>query len=199
MPFALDDISGDDEEGVEKIEKGDGGEPEWVEEAERRLDISRSQLEQEMEAVLEEFDGLVTQDDAAAILVARSRGVNLVDEVSNDPRNYGLQIDNIVGGLNNVNLKCRVSHLQDKNQFDGGQVRSIVVEDETGETQVACWDEDADKVGSLSSGDVIAVENAYTKEDMSDYQRDRYGIPQVQLGDDASLRVKDDGEWIEIV
>jgi replication factor A1 len=67
-----------------------------------------------------------------------------------------------------------------------GKVANIVVGDESGWVRVALWDERADDVSSLSSGDVVRVRDGYARE--------REGDIEVNVGSRGSVeRVDEDG------
>jgi len=188
----------DDDEDEEGQKDETEGEPNWFELVLEELEIDEDRLREEMEAKREEYEGLVTQDSSLAILVARDHGDQIIDEVS-DAR-YGMDIDNIVCGLSGLAVECKVEEIQNLNKFDGGQVRSILVSDDTGRTQISFWDEDAEKVAEkVERGDIIRIDGCYTKKEMSDYQQDRFGTPGIQFSDDATLKIQTDDEFVEAI
>lgn len=176
------------------------GEPDWYELVLKELDVDEDRLREEMEAKREEHDGLVTLDSSLAILVARDHGLKIVDKHKEEV--YGIDIGNVVEGLSDVAVECTVDSMGSVNQFDGGQVRGIDVNDSTGTTQLTFWNEEADEVAKkIKSGDKIRVKGCYTKKEMSDYQDNVYGVPAIQFSDDATLEVYDDEkeEFVEVL
>jgi len=174
----------------------------WLEAARERLDMTREELDQAIEEKMERFEGLVTLKSSAAILVCKDHDIEIVDEIRDDPRRINLQVKNLVPEMSSVDIRVRVVDVKDINQFNGGQVRSVVVKDKSGKTQLSFWDEDADQAGKLRSGDDLIVKNGYTNNEdkyEGSYCQDRYGVPGIQIGDSASVEVEEDGEWKEFL
>ncbi|MBN2228961.1 MAG: hypothetical protein JW779_05145 [Candidatus Thorarchaeota archaeon] len=68
-----------------------------------------------------------------------------------------------------VDIEGKVTTVYDVRTFvrkDGseGQVRNIVIADQTSKIRVAFWDEDVDKIAKLKEGDVIRILHGYVKE-----------------------------------
>lgn len=197
MTFSI----GKTDEKVKKLESGKStGEIDWVEEAMNYASFdSKEQLKAAMKRKKEQYDGLVTDDGAAAILVCRDQGVQLPDEIKNDPRRFDLDIENIVGGMRDVKLRKIVSRVQSTNNFDGGRVRNLTIKDSSGSTQVTAWNDDVEAFDRIEEGDEIVLKGGYTKEDMSDWQRDKYGIHAVHIGDKATLEVSTEEGYEKII
>lgn len=138
----------------------------------------------------QEFEGLVT-DKSAPILVARDLGIELIEsEEDSRPR---LDVENIESGIQNVDIQASVRGIKDTHSFDNGEVRSLVIGDETANTQVSFWDDRVEEVESFEVGDKILIKGGYTKMDISDWQKDKYGVPAVNIGDNTTVsKIKDE-------
>ena len=73
-------------------------------------------------------------------------------------------------GLRFVNLLCRINNYYPPTEFeryDGtvGKRASFIGEDDTGKIRVTLWDDHAEK--ELERGDIVRIENAYTREGLS--------------------------------
>jgi len=137
-------------------------------------------------------------DKAALIQAARDHG-HTINEIygGTPPSKPELDIQNITQGMYSVRIEATVTQVQTKNTFSGGQVRSIIIKDDTGRTQVTAWDDDTAVWYQFEEGDRIIVKDGYTNQEISDYQQDRFGVPAIQLGDDAVV-ARDTGEgWDE--
>lgn len=168
----------------------------WVSELVERVDVHRDTVESLIEDKKQEYGGLVTLDSAAAILVGKDRGIDLVSELGQEQSN-ALKIENIVPGMKSVEIEVLVDRVQSTNKFDGGAVRNIVVEDETGRTQVTVWNDDVDAFDHLEPGDVVRVVDGYTKDEVSDWQEQHFnGLPAVHLGDSSELIKRSDGNEV---
>jgi len=137
-------------------------------------------------------------DKAAIIQASRQLGAKLEQLYNGSPPSKPeLDIENIHPQMFSVEIEAEITEIQSKNTFDGGQVRSIIIKDQTGRTQVTAWDDDTVVWDQFDEGDRIAVEGGYTNQEISDYQQDRFGVPAIQLGDDAVV-ARDTGEgWDE--
>lgn len=176
MSFSINDNNEEEEE----------GEPDWEKKVKEELDIDEDQIDEEIKAVMEEYKPLVSRP-AAAVLVAKNHDVDVTETEIAD-----FKIENLVGGMNSVDLKEKeVIEKSSINQFDGGQVANLTVQDDSGATQISLWDDDAELVNSdrVSVGDHIVLKDGYTKKDVSDYQQSRYGVPAVNTGDSTTLEV----------
>jgi replication factor A1 len=68
-----------------------------------------------------------------------------------------------------VDIEGKVATIYDAKTFtkkDGseGQVRNIIIADQTSKIRVTFWDSDADKISKVKEGDVIRILHGYTKE-----------------------------------
>lgn len=183
----------------EEVQQQETDDMTWLEHAEERVPVGKDQLQERMQDMKDRYEGLVTSDEAAIILVAREEGVNLVQEVKDDPRSFELEVQNLIPGITSVSIRVSVEVVRSINDFGDGMVRSVEVSDSTGQTQISFWDEDAEEAGNLEPGDQLAVKNGYTKDDISDYMDDRFGVPAIQIGDDSRVEICRDEEWHDLV
>jgi len=111
-------------------------------------------------------------------------------EVDVDASDGAVGAGEVSAGASDVTLMGRVLETSEPRTFDRddgeGKVANIVVGDESGWVRVALWDERADDVSSLSSGDVVRVRDGYA--------RKREGDIEVNVGSRGSVeRVDEDG------
>ncbi|MDY6788830.1 MAG: hypothetical protein SVV03_02595 [Candidatus Nanohaloarchaea archaeon] len=184
----------------EVVQKGSGTDFEDIDFVQKLADaigVLRSEAEEQVRKVKDEYQGLVTLDSSAAILAARNHGEEILDDPEMDTE---LEIANVVPGMSSIDIRATVVKIMSENTFDGGRVRSCDIEDSSGKTQLTFWNEDCDALDHLSRGDNIKVVNAYTKEEVSDWQQKHYdSIPAIQLGDDAKVIAMKEGEEVEVV
>ncbi len=127
---------------------------------------SESKIQELVQAKLTEFSGLVSEE-GAVYLVAKELDVNLVEQAEKKD----LKIQNILPGMRKVDLKGKVIRIQGKHQFnrsDGseGEVQNIVIADETGTIRIVLWDKQTTISDNISEGDVLEIQNAYSREGM---------------------------------
>ena len=193
--YPLIDKSGP--EPKEDVKRTDDGLVDWEYELKKRVSDSDSEVEQEVEGIVEKYDGLVSME-AAPILVAKEKyDLDLLGEVREaSTGNEGeIEIDNIVPGMRSLDLKASVAVVKDEFTKDGAdwRVRNLVLKDASGKTEIAFWNEDSDKVEDLhgNNRERIVIEGAYTKEDTDDWQMDNYGVPAINTGDSTTVKIVD--------
>jgi len=76
-------------------------------------------------------------------------------------------------GMGSVNAAARIAHIGEKKEFtrregSTGRVVSVLMEDETGSVRLSLWDDDVDLTDDMKIGDLIAVENGYTRLSLGD-------------------------------
>ncbi|MFH1787045.1 MAG: OB-fold nucleic acid binding domain-containing protein [archaeon] len=79
-----------------------------------------------------------------------------------------LKISHLTPGASSVDMLARVIQVFGTRGFtrqDGaeGKVATIMLGDETGTIRCSCWDDAADRAQKLTPGDLIKLENAYTR------------------------------------
>ena len=77
----------------------------------------------------------------------------------------------------------------DKSTWDDGQVRNLIVKDDTGTIKVALWDDYADKVSKQDAkeSNVLKLSNAYSK--INEYKGERN--LEVHTSDSSKVEVVD--------
>lgn len=153
-------------------------------------ELSKEEVEEEVEKKLEEFEGLVSEEGALH-LVAKDAGLEVSEE-----RDQDLKIENIVPEMRKVQVKARVTRILDANTFerddgDEGKVQNVVLGDDTGTIRLTLWDEQTELAEKVEEGDAISISGAYTVED------DR-GRAELRLGDSAQIKMADDDEVPEV-
>ncbi|MEE9565149.1 MAG: DUF2240 family protein [Candidatus Hydrothermarchaeaceae archaeon] len=140
--------------------------------------LEKGELEKRIQEKQEELGGLVTPEGAAHI-VANEIGINLVKGVSTTP---ALKIENIIPGMNNVDVVGRVSMVfppREFNRKDGskGRVCSIMLLDDTGSIRTVFWDKDVKLVedGKIEEGKLLRIRGGYSKENLN-------GEPEIHIG-----------------
>lgn len=181
---------------LDKPDVDQEGEPDWLEELEDRVDASREEIMEKVREKMEEYDGLVGER-AAVILVGReSYDIDLPNAMS-ETEIPSLRVENVVCGMKSVDIEAKVLEVTEVNEFDSGKVRNIIVYDDTDRTQVPLWNKYTKEGDRLEEGDIVRIEGGYTKDDMSDYQADRYGVPAINIGDGGALKVRRDEDEYE--
>jgi replication factor A1 len=145
--------------------------------------LDAEELENRILEKQSELGGLVTQEGAAHI-VANEIGINLSRGASDAPV---LKIENIIPGMNSVDVVGRISRIFPAREFDRkdgskGRVCSIILLDNTGSVRVVFWDKDVELIedGKISEGKLLKIRGGYSKES----QR---GEPEIHLGMKARI------------
>jgi replication factor A1 len=88
-----------------------------------------------------------------------------------EPVSRWTKVGSLRTGMFSVNVVARVAQFSEVREFtrrDGtsGRVASVLLEDETGNIRLSLWDDDVDLIKDFKIGDLIAVENGYTRESL---------------------------------
>jgi len=140
--------------------------------------LEKGELEARIREKRDELGGLVTPEGAAHI-VANEIGINLLKGMSQSPV---LKIENIIPGMNSVNVVGRVLRVFPPRDFDRkdgskGRVCSIMLSDDTGSIRTVFWDKDVTLVeeGKVEEGKLLRMRGGYSKENCN-------GEPEIHVG-----------------
>ncbi|MFB6216603.1 MAG: replication factor A, partial [Candidatus Aenigmatarchaeota archaeon] len=102
--------------------------------------------------------------EGAAHLVAREKGIELAEVGDKE-----LKAENIVPGMNQVDLKCKVMDISEINTFENsdgeeGKVRNVLLGDTTGTVRMTLWNDQVDLGEELEEGENIHIKGAYSRE-----------------------------------
>jgi len=129
------------------------------------------ELEARIREKQDELGGLVTPEGAAHI-VANEIGVNLV---STTPQTATLKIENIIPGMNSVDVIGRVSRIFPVREFkrkDGskGRVCSFILMDASGSIRTVLWDKDVSLIegGKIIEGKLLKIRGGYSKQSQNE-------------------------------
>lgn len=83
-------------------------------------------------------------------------------------------IENLTEEITDVDVVGRVKQKFSIREFQKnggtGKIGSLVIADDTGEIRLCLWNDKADVVSTIKRGDIIAVENGYTKMGLNDLE-----------------------------
>ena len=149
-----------------------------------KTDLSNQKIKDLHEEKLDEYEGLVGKK-AAILLIAQDHGVRLTDEM----KDQEIDIENIVEGVSDICFEKEIHMVFDKSTWDDGQVRNLIVKDDTGTIKVALWDDYADKVSKQDAkeSNVLKLSNAYSK--INEYKGERN--LEVHTSDSSKVEVVD--------
>jgi replication factor A1 len=140
--------------------------------------VEEEDLRERIEKKQKELGGLITLEGAAHI-VANEVGINLFEEISARPE---LKIENIIPGMNSVDLVGRVMRVFEPREFDRedgskGKVCSLILGDETGTIRTVFWGKDVALIeeGKVEEGKLLRIKEGYTKENIN-------GEPEIHIG-----------------
>jgi len=112
-------------------------------------------------------------------------------EVDVDLSDGDVDAGKVSAGASDLTLSDAYSETSEPRTFDRddgeGKVANIVLGDESGWVRVALWDERADDVSSLASGDIVRVGDGYARE--------RDGGVEVNVGSRGSVERLDEDEF----
>ena len=126
--------------------------------------ISKEELERRIEKKIEESSGLISRE-AAISIIASELNIDIEDY---EDEEFNFSIKDISEGQNNVEVTGKIVDISDVREFrkrDGtlGKVRNITIADNTGTIRLTLWDDKVELAEDLKVGDVVRIENAYTR------------------------------------
>ena len=126
--------------------------------------ISKEELERRIEKKIEESSGLISRE-AAISIIASELNIDIEDY---EDEEFNFSIKDISEGQNNVEVTGKIVDISDVREFrkrDGtlGRVRNITIADNTGTIRLTLWDDKVELAEDLKVGDVVRIENAYTR------------------------------------
>ena len=145
--------------------------------------LSDKELEIKVKDKLDQLSGLISEEGALHI-IANELGVKVLDATGGK-----LQVKNVLAGMRNVTISAKVIKIYEVREFDRngkkGKVGNFLVGDETGVIRVVAWNEKADLLTKLSEGDLVEIENGYSRENQ--------GKAEVHLGDKSQVKINSSG------
>ena len=152
---------------------------EIIEKIREKTGLSEEEIKNKIREKQRELYGLVSPEGAAHI-IARELGIELV-------KKEFLKTKDIRPGMNDINLKARVSRIFVRDFEKDGvkkKVANIFLVDETGEIRLCLWDE---QINSLNGkeGDVVEITGAYSRKNI-------FGETEIRVGAYGNIKIVDD-------
>lgn len=152
--------------------------------------LTEEEISSRINEKLNQFAGLVSKEGAAHIL-ANELGIKLISATAGR-----FKISNIVVGMSNAEVLTKVLAVFPARQFSSngrsGQVGTAILGDETGTIRGVFWNEQANKLAFIKTGDVLKLKGAYVKED-------RNKTSELHFNDRSTMVVNPPGETVDAV
>ena len=141
-----------------------------VDKIKAKSDLSEEEINKRIEEKCENLSGLVSKEGAAHI-IANELKIKLFEQVSGK-----LKIKDILPGMRSVETVGVIQQIFDLRTFvrkntQGeeyeGKVASFILADETSSLRVTLWNDQTDKLKTISVGKTIMIKDAYVKENNS--------------------------------
>lgn len=159
---------------------------ELVEKIVEKSGVSRTDVEEKINAKLKQLSGLISKEGAAHI-VANQLGIKLVEQASGK-----LQLKGIMPGLRDVETLGKVVQIFPARTFQvqerTGQVASLTIADETASIRLVLWGDQCKHLDNLKLGDIVKVKSAYVK--------DQNSALELHLGNRGILIINPPGETL---
>lgn len=157
-----------------------------IEKITEQTDLKEEEVQQKIDAKLEHLSGLISKEGAAHI-VANELGVKLMQTEG------VLKIDNLMAGMRDVELNCKVIRKYDLRTFENakgqGKVFKFLVGDDSGVTMVVLWNDKTDLEKNFKEGDTLKLKLVNV--------RDNNGRTELHLGESGEIVVNPEGVEIE--
>src|SRR3989344_4692759 len=145
--------------------------------------LDPQELEQKIQAKINELSGLVSEEGAAYI-IANELGINLAGNPSEM-----MKIKELYAGMRNVSTAGKVARKFDVREFNKngreGKFCSLVIGDETETIRVVFWNDQVESTFNVKEQDVIVLKDVYVKENN--------GVKELHFGDDGGMEINPAG------
>jgi ssDNA-binding replication factor A large subunit len=147
--------------------------------------ISEDELKQKIKAKMDSLGSLISEEGAAHI-IANELGVTL-----NSSPNVETSLDNLNPTMKNLSVLVKVLKKYEIRTFgDDGKVGSLFVGDEKGFSRVTFWNDKTKYLEGINEGDVLQIQNAYTKENN--------GRIEIHMGNSSHCIVNPEGRSVNV-
>ena len=158
-----------------------------IEKITEQTDLNAEQVQKKISEKLENLSGLISKEGAAHI-VANELGVKLMQTEG------VLKISNLMAGMWDVELNCKVVRKYDLRTFENakgqGKVFKFLIGDDSGVTMAVLWNDKADLEKDFKEGDLLKIKQVNV--------RDNNGRVEIHFGEGSELEVNPDGVKLEV-
>ena len=110
-----------------------------IEKIQKEKGLTPAEIEARIRSKLKELSDLISKEGAAYI-IANELGVKIYEDISKK----SLKINQLIPGMNSVNIVGKVMQIYSVREFDTGtrqgKIGSLLIGDETGTIRVVIWD-----------------------------------------------------------
>ena len=163
-----------------------------IEKIQKEKGLTPAEIEARIRNKLKELSDLISKEGAAYI-IANELGVKVYEDISRK----SLKINQLIPGMNSVNIVGKVMQIYSVREFDTGtrqgKIGSLLIGDETGTIRVVIWD--TNHIREIENDNVrldkvIKIKNAYVK--------DNNGFREVHMGNRALLELNPEETITEV-
>ncbi|MBI4141900.1 hypothetical protein HY484_03175 [Candidatus Woesearchaeota archaeon] len=146
--------------------------------------MTEEQIEQKIQAKLQQLSGLISKEGAAHI-VANELGIKLI-------QNTG-KVKDLYPEMRNIEFLAKVQNIYEVREFmradqTTGKVGRFIAGDETGTIPVVCWNAQTDNFSKLTQGNIVRITGALVRENR--------GQTEIHLNDQSRIIINPQGETI---
>lgn len=158
--------------------------PEMVARLTKQTGMTEDEVQQKVQAKLQQLSGLISKEGAAHI-IANELGVKLIDNTG--------KIKDLYPEMRNVEFLAKIQSVYEVREFiradqSTGKVGRFIAGDETGTIPVVCWNAQTDVFPQLSSGAIVRLSGGLVRENR--------GQPEVHLNDQSRVIINPQGETV---
>lgn len=158
--------------------------PEILSKLTQQTGMTPEQIEQKVQAKLQQLSGLVSKEGAAHI-IANELGIKLI-------QNTG-KVKDLYPEMRNVEFLSKVQNIYEVREFmradqTTGKVGRFITGDETGTIPIVCWNTQTNNFPQLSQGTIIRITGGLVRENR--------GQPEVHINDQSRIIINPKGETI---
>lgn len=167
--------------------------PEFEETKEKLLEdgMTEDEIEEKLESLEEQYEGMITKKEVLAHIMAKERGL-----VQTSPRRTGgtgrpkgdpdeVTIDELVDGMNNVVVQAYVVDERITNTKDGDKMKWLTIIDSTGSVSATVFGDGVE--WEYEYGEVVKIEGKTFSTNEGDICLSSYSSPEVLSEDESDL------------
>lgn len=158
--------------------------PEMISKITKQTGLTEEQVQQKIQAKLQQLAGLISKEGAAHI-ISNELGIKLIENTG--------KIKDLYPEMRNVEFLAKVQAVYEIREFirsdqSTGKVGRFIAGDETGTIPIVCWNTQTDQLPHLTNGTIVRITSGIVRENR--------GQPEVHLNEQSKIIINPAGETV---
>ncbi len=158
--------------------------PEMISKIIKQTGLTEEQVQQKIQAKLQQLAGLISKEGAAHI-ISNELGIKLIENTG--------KVKDLYPEMRNVEFLAKVQAVYEIREFirsdqSIGKVGRFIAGDETGTIPIVCWNTQTDQLSHLTNGTIVRITSGIVRENR--------GQAEVHLNEQSKIIINPAGETI---